>query len=221
MRLAVTSTWGQTDVKQNDNQGINKERARLALQTEPDPLNPGQLRCISEEARLDGCAPFDVFGRNTVSPAAVDYLRLSQNLNSTIEQTVVASNVTDVLPWQLQDRAIGWAVGIEYRDEKGSETPDAARRPASRLSNKILPTNGSFDVTEAYAEISVPVLEKLTLDASYRVGDYSTVGDIDTWGLRAESPILDGLTLRGTLSSSVRAPNVADLYSGAGRHSKS
>ena len=31
MRLAVTSTWGQTDVKQNDNQGINKERARLAL----------------------------------------------------------------------------------------------------------------------------------------------------------------------------------------------
>ena len=186
MRLAVTSTWGQTDVKQNDNQGINKERARLALQSEPDPLNPGQLRCVSEEARLDGCAPFNVFGRNTVSPAAVDYLRLSQNLNSKIEQTVVAANLTDVLPWQIQDRAIGWAFGLEYREEKGSETPDAAAQAGISTANKILPTNGSFDVTEAYAEMSVPVLEKLTLDGSYRVGDYSTVGNIDTWGLRAD-----------------------------------
>lgn len=215
-KLNVTATWGQTDAQQQDNVGINRERAAFALDVEPDPNNPAVLRCVNAAARLNGCAPFDVFGENTISAAAVDYLRLPQNLDSEIQQVVVATNLTGPIPFELPGGSVRYAIGVEYRDEKGSETPDSAAQAGVSTSNKILATNGSFDVTEGYAEISFPIFEKLTIDGAYRIGDYSTVGSVDTWGLRVDSPIIDGVRLRGTLSSSVRAPNVADLYAGAG-----
>ncbi len=214
--LSVFATWGQTDAQQQDNVGINRERAAFALDVEPDPNLPGALRCVDETARLNGCAPFNVFGAGTISPAAVDYLRLPQNLDSEIEQTVVGTSLTGPIPFELPGGAISYAVGLEYRDEKGSETPDSAAQAGVSTSNRILATSGSFDVTEGYAEVSFPVIDKLIIDASYRIGDYSTVGNIDTWGFRADSPLTDEIRLRGTYSSSVRAPNVADLYAGAG-----
>src|SRR5690606_5099805 len=40
--------------------------------------------------------------------------------------------------------------------------------------------------------------------------------DVGTWKLGIDSPAFDTLRFRATLSRSVRAPNVADLFSGAG-----
>ena len=46
----------------------------------------------------------------------------------------------------------------------------------------ILSKNGKLrPVNEFFAELRIPVLEKLSLEAAYRIGDYSTVGTVDTW----------------------------------------
>jgi outer membrane receptor protein involved in Fe transport len=52
--------------------------------------------------------------------------------------------------------------------------------------------------------------------SAVRQGDYSTVGSQTTWKVGFDSPVIDQLRLRGTMSESVRAPNVSELYAGAG-----
>ena len=51
----TSTTWGQTKAAQDDNSGINRERAINALDVEVDPGDPsGQtLRCVNAEASMD------------------------------------------------------------------------------------------------------------------------------------------------------------------------
>jgi outer membrane receptor protein involved in Fe transport len=212
--LNTFATWGETDTDQQTNSGINRERAALALDVVRD--ENGEIVCRSEAAVLQGCAPFDIFGANTISQEAVDYLAIAQSLQSTVEQYVIGTTLSGDTGFELGAGPIGFAVGIEYRDERGSETPDAAQQAGITTSNKILATDGQYDVTEGFAEVRVPLHELLTLEGAYRYGDYSTVDGIDSWKIGADSQIIEDIRLRGTISSSVRAPNVADLFAGAG-----
>jgi len=213
-------TWGQTKADQQNNSGINAERAALALDVEVDPNDPtgNTLRCIDEDARQRGCAPFNVFGANTVSDAAVEYLSLNTQTDQKVEQAIIGLNLTGdmyFLP-ELPGGMIAFAAGVEYREEKGSETPDASVQAGVTTSNRILATDGQWDVTEGYMEVSVPVLTRLTLEGAYRYGDYSTVGGQDNWSLGFDAPVTDWARFRGTYSNAVRAPNVSDLFRGAG-----
>lgn len=79
-------------------------------------------------------------------------------------------------------------------------------------------TVGDFDVWELFGEVNVPLLsgatfaEELTLNAALRFSQYSNVGDTLTWqaGL-VWAPVQD-IRFRGTVSSAVRAPNIAELF---------
>jgi outer membrane receptor protein involved in Fe transport len=211
--------WGQTKADQQVNSGINAERAVLALDAEVDPNDPtGQtLRCVSEEARRFGCSPFNVFGEGTISPEAVAYLALNTQTDQLVEQTVVGATLTgDIGGFELPGGAMAFAVGAEYREETGSEIPDAAVQAGVTTSNKILPTGGSYDVSEIFGELRVPIIKQLELSAAARWGDYSTVGEQTNFSLGIDAPITEWIRLRGTYSDAVRAPNVSDLFSGAG-----
>ena len=118
----------------------------------------------------------------------------------------------------LPGGTVAFATGVEYREEKGSEIPDAAVQAGVTTSNRILPTDGDWDVTEGYLEISAPIMEWLTIDGAVRYGDYSTVGGQTNWSLGFDAPITDWARFRGTYSDAVRAPNVSDLFSGAGEN---
>ena len=73
------------------------------------------------------------------------------------------------------------ASGFEYRKESGAEINPGFNQTGIGGGNATAPTNGSFDVSEFYAEVNVPVVDMLILDAAVRVGDYSTVGSQTTW----------------------------------------
>src|SRR5690606_30935859 len=138
------------------------------------------------------------------------------NLNSEVEQFVVAAALFGDTQWTLGGGEMSYAVGLEYREEKGSEIPDATAQAGITTSNRQFATDGSYDVTEAFGEVRLPVLERFAIEAAFRAGDYSTVGSVSTWKLGIDAPAFDTLRFRATVSSSVRAPNVADLFSGAG-----
>ena len=212
--------WGQTKADRQVNSGINAERAEQALDVEVDPSDPtGQtLRCVSVEARRFGCAPFDVFGEGTISPEAVQFLALNTQTDQLVEQSMVGVSLTgDVgfLP-ELAGGPIAFAVGAEWREEKGSEIPDASVQAGVTTSNKILATGGNFNVTEGFLEVSLPFIEQVSIDAAFRFGDYSTVGQQSNFTVGFDAPITDTIRFRGTYSDAVRAPNVSDLFSGAG-----
>ena len=213
--LELYASYGRTEQNQENTGQINTERAALALDVElaADGIT---VQCANELARIQGCVPFNVFGEGTITPEAVRYLQAPGNLKTIVEQEIFHLGVTGNLGWDLPGGAVAVAGGFEYREETGAEINPGFNQTGIGGGNATAPTNGRFDVSELYAEIVFPVLERLSLDAAVRFGDYSTVGDQTTWKAGFDAKLHDTLRLRGTISESVRAPNIADLFAGAG-----
>ncbi|MCB1683915.1 MAG: TonB-dependent receptor, partial [Pseudomonadales bacterium] len=189
---------------------------RNALLVEPDPDNAGQLRCIDAEARAGGCVPANVFGFNSLTQEAVDYITADQSRNSKIEQYVVSGNLTGDL-FELPAGAVQFAVGAEYREEKSEAINDALTVRGLNSSNASPSISGSFDVTEGYAELNVPLLADNIVDyfgigGAVRFSDYSTVGSTTAWEGRFELAPIEQVLVRGSISRAVRAPNIDELF---------
>lgn len=98
--------------------------------------------------------------------------------------------------------------------------PDTQRSLTFDSESLIQNVVGSYDVVDIFAEVSVPLLadaafaQELTLDAAFRLSDYSTVGQTTTWKVGGSwTPVSDSLRFRGSYSIAVRAPNVDELFS--------
>lgn len=217
--LDAFASWGKTRTIMKSNGNLNVERAELAMDLELiNPNDPnGGIQCKSASARAAGCAPFNPFGLNTISPEAVAYLSAATTFRAEVEQTVFGVSVGGDLPFELPGGAISFAGGVEYREEKGSETPAGFVQSGIISGNAIAATKGQFDVADIFVETRLPLHNMLAFNLAYRVGDYSTVGTQQTWKFGIESPINDDVRLRATMSESVRAPNISDLYAGAGQ----
>ncbi len=215
MAFEAYYSYGKTDQDQENTGQINTERAFNALDVElaPDGVT---VQCADATARLQGCVPFNVFGEGTITPAAVAYLSAPGNLQSKVEQEIFHVGISGSTGLELPGGDLAFATGLEYREESGAEINPGFLQQGISGGNATAPTNGSFDVSEWYGEINAPVMSRLTLDAAVRIGDYSTVGDQTTWKAGFDLDLHETLRFRGTVSESVRAPNVADLFAGAG-----
>jgi len=207
-------SYGRTDSDIAANGQINVERAALALDVEQ--LADGTIQCRNELARLQGCVPFNPFGPGSIDAAQVAYLELPTNRKSLVEQEVFNLTLSGDTGLELPGGDVAVAFGVEYREERGADTPGDSVQQGITAGNAAAPTDGSFDVMEAFAEVQLPLHDRINLDAAARLGDYSTVGNEFTWKLGTDIELLDSLRFRGTVSTSVRAPNVADLFRGAG-----
>lgn len=210
----IYASYGRTEQNQENTGQINTERAALALDVEVGP--DGTLRCVNELARIQGCVPFNPFGEGTITPEAVTYLQAPGNLKTIVEQEIFHVGITGATPLELPGGAVAVAGGVEYRQETGAEINSGFAQTGVGGGNATAPTNGDFDVVEGYFEVSAPVLSRLTLDAAVRYGDYSTVGELTTWKTGFDAPVIDSVRFRGTYSQSVRAPNISELFAGAG-----
>jgi outer membrane receptor protein involved in Fe transport len=83
------------------------------------------------------------------------------------------------------------------------------------------PTRGSYDVKEGFAELQVPLLKdvplvrSLSLNLAGRYVDYSTSGGVKPWKIGLVWEPTDGLRLRASRSTDIRAPNLGELYQGS------
>jgi iron complex outermembrane receptor protein len=224
MYLDVYGTYGVTDQVQTDFGDINLERAQLALDMEADGL--GGFQCVDEIARIQGCVPFNPFGTidsiagqagiTGISAEGADYLAAAVGLTGNIEQAVVAAVLSGDLPFSVGDQNnAAFAFGLEFREEKGEETPDGLRQKGITRGYNIQPTKGNFNVLDVFGEIQLPLSDIFVLDAAVRAGDYSTVGSTFTWKVGLDAAINDSIRLRAATSTAVRAPNVTDLFGGA------
>lgn len=180
------------------------------------------------------CAPLNLFGIGAPSQEAADFVIVDMERKRTIEQTVLSGFVVgDSSDWfALPGGPMGMVLGFEYRDEESTFKADGFELPQDDplgivdASSRVFPvdaptdnTSGSFDVREVFAEISLPLLnnrpgvEDLTLDAAYRYSDYSTLGGTDSWNLRLSYAPIRDIRFRSTLSQTVRAPNINELFS--------
>lgn len=218
--------WGETQDNQFSSGQVNVANFRNALDAidlDGDPLTTGDIVCRDPIAQAQGCIPVDIFNAvgqpGTLTQQQIDYLKADGTREQRMEQEVL-SLVVDGDLFELPAGAVQAAFGMEYRQESSIDRPDVLQQQGLNGGNKAPVTQGSFDVYEAFGEVSIPILvdepwaKELTLHAAARASDYSTVGDTFAWATDLTWAPTDDIKFRGQYSRAVRAPNIGELYSG-------
>lgn len=213
--------YGITSQQQNKVGDVALTQLREAMTIEAD--GKGGYRCANPVARAQGCVPVNPFntvdsllGKSGVtgfSKAAVDYMAIDTGQTGELRQFVYSSVVAGDLPYEINGEPVSFAGGVEYRKEDAREKPDSFRQLGISRDLAIADIVGGFNVVEVFGEFQAPVADWLNLSLAARAGDYSTVGQTYTYRFGADAPVTDELKLRASFSSSVRAPNINDLYS--------
>ena len=160
-----------------------------------------------------GCVRVDAFGAGRITTAAANYIRIASAVDSfTFDRDNVVASANGKLG-TLPGGDIRAAVGVEYRRDASDFVPsDPAQTGDLTGFNAVKPISGSFDTKEVFGEVSLPVVDMLTLAAKGRYSDYSTVGGNFTWSVEGDFRPVDDIRLRGTYSRAARAPSVFELF---------
>jgi outer membrane receptor protein involved in Fe transport len=170
------------------------------------------------------CAPINIFGANTTSEAAEEFIFQRSVENSELTQQVISGFISgDTAGFiELPGGAIGFAAGAEYREEKSEFEPNAfetAGLSFNSVTTSSEPVDGRFDVWEVFGEVNIPIIsdvpfiKDLSIDGAVRYADYSTVGSTVSWNVGGSYAPVDDIRFRGTFGRSVRAPNINELFS--------
>lgn len=183
----------------------------------------GNPVCVNDP---ENCVPLDVFGENSITPEMLDYIRFTSNESRGADHEIWGLDVSNSNIAELPAGPLGLAFGFQYREESGFDTPDS-QIAALANSNAVTgtprnPTSGSYDVTEAYFELAIPVLsglplvQSLDVDLAHRYSDYNTFGTTNNSKIGARWRLNDDIMLRGSGSEAFRAPQISSLFGGAG-----
>jgi outer membrane receptor protein involved in Fe transport len=188
-------------------------------------VQAGNISRSAFQRGLNGVDPaINIFGPNTLTPDMVNQISILAQNGEISELQVLNGSVSGYLGnfgWGADD--IGFAVGAEYRKMSSEFIPDTALSSGDVIGfNAGLPTEGSYDVKEAFAELRLPIISDasffhdLELNAAARYSDYSLDAVGGTWtyaGGIMWAPVRD-ITFRGQYQRAVRAPNVGELFGG-------
>ena len=173
-------------------------------------------------------------------PTAAAYNPFSGGVNSNIERALVdvtRDNTMDILLADLKVTnlgianlpagPLGLAAGIEYREEsfKDDRDPrldgtivftdfqgDTFPLVSDVVNSSPTPDNkGKRDVVSLFAELQVPILPSLDVQAALRYESFSDVGDTTVGKFAAGWRLHDALLVRGSWSEAFRAPNLVTV----------
>ncbi|MEO1244197.1 MAG: TonB-dependent receptor [Pseudomonadota bacterium] len=205
-------------------QGVSLNEGRFVRSRVIEAIGPsfvdesGTLRCgTAQNPGSAGCVPLDLFGGAGNRPVTADQLAWISYVgvdDLVATQKTVAFNLSGSIA-ELPAGPLGLAFGGEYREEDGSNTPDPITNSGDTTGNKAERTAGGYDVVDIYAELGVPILERLQATAAVRYSDYSNFGDTTNGKVGLIWDVTDSLTLRGTVSQAFRAPTIPELFLGS------
>src|SRR6185295_14926907 len=97
--------------------------------------------------------------------------------------------------------------------------PDQVKQTGNLLGfNKAGAITGSYDASEVFAEVEIPLVKDvplvhdLTANLAYRLSDYSTVGQTETYHTDLSWEPIESLRFRGSYQRADRAPNLNELF---------
>ena len=161
---------------------------------------------------------FNPFGDNPLSPACQAYIGL-QAKNQTIVDLTNAEGVVTGKLFDVPAGEVQAAFGVGFREIELDFKPDSGLQPGQVIGfNEQLPIQGRLDYLDAFAEVTVPLLndlpgvKSLSLTGGYRSTDNNIFGRDDSWKATLDWSITDSWRFRGGVQSAVRSPNIAELF---------
>lgn len=171
-----------------------------------------------------GCVAANPFGPGSFSKPVIDYVIGTSYAESTIKQQTAGASIQGE-PFSTWAGEVSVAGGMDYRKDSVDQIADPVAQfttPAFQTGGwqfgNRRPLNGSYDVTEFFAETVVPLAKdqvwarQLDLNAAIRSADYSTSGSVTSWKAGLSYEPGSGLRFRGTRSRDIRAANLTELY---------
>ncbi len=209
--------------------------------TGPSFYNPatGRVECGTAAGLVDGsnpiygpgaggCIPWNPaipFGRTgdgglTGNPDLQQFLFPTTKNTGEVTTKTYYANIAGSL-FTLPAGDLGFALGYEYREDKGSYVPDALSQTGYSTDLAAGPTGGGYNVNEVYLELNVPILadlpgaKELSFNAASRYSKYNTFGNTtnNKFGLKWKP--IDQLLVRATYAEGFRAPTIDNLYGGS------
>ncbi|HEX3896947.1 MAG TPA: TonB-dependent receptor, partial [Rudaea sp.] len=182
---------------------------------------------------VGACTPIDIFNQSDPSTLAIlNAAKINPFLSTAYQMKSAEASVNGSL-FSLPAGDVQLAVGGNYRKEYQDSKVDPLLNitfnnaggvptlncpgPGSICSS---PTQGGYNVKEAYAEILVPILKdvpfvhSLNVDIGDRYSKYSDFGSTSNWKIAIEYRPIEDLLLRGTVSKVFRAPTTSNLFAG-------
>ncbi len=200
----VNGVWGRNRAEQDVHGNFNAANVARAL---------GPVAACTAP-----CVPFNIFGgQGSITQAMLDYVAFEQHDESRQRIWDFSANLSGGL-FDLPGGTAGIAIGVEHRDLSGSFDPDPIVAAGLGSDIPALPTSGSYDVSEAYAELRLPLLgdtpffHRLELTGAARYSDYSTSGSTTTFSAGINWEPIDNLLFRGSWAEGFRAPSIGELF---------
>jgi iron complex outermembrane recepter protein len=191
--------------------------------------NDGVFHCGTLAMPGDpNCVPFNIFGgqgrnaQGTITREMLAYTTFTEHDVS--EQTLVdaVANVSGNL-FKLPAGWLAAAAGVEHRRLAGYYEPDAVVAAGDGADVPSSPTSGRYSVSEAYAELRIPVIagtpgaELIDINAAGRVSKYSFLDTQFNGKIGARWKPTTDLVLRASFGQGFRAPGIGELYGSKAR----
>lgn len=186
----------------------------------------GTPTCGVPGAPIAGCIPLNIF--NLADPGQLAAIKaISAVYRDQYEYSMTQANLAFNGPvFSLPAGDIMAALGVEYRDQRGEFSADFLTKSSPPLYKDCLLASdtctgdqeGSYDVTEYYGEVLVPLLKdapfakSLNLTAGLRYSDYSTFGSTTNASFKVDWRPIDDLMIRASYADVFRAPTIIELY---------
>lgn len=237
-------TYGQTDIVNDEPETIDVQRWYFSADAVRDTANVtgkgvNSIVCrvqilsaqgvpiinqatgtayAANDPTISGCVPQNIFGLGGQAVARdyilTNFLRTDLNTQSDW-RGFVSGNLWDF--WGAGP--IGIALGGEHRKETW-ESQVASFGPRLLFGNSGSNLDEvSFDVTEGFVELRVPLLtdmpfaQNLEVSGAYRYSDYSTGTTTETYSTSLFYQPISDIAFRGTYGEAVRAPTLFELFS--------
>jgi outer membrane receptor protein involved in Fe transport len=201
----VFGSWGRAEGTSLQGGNVSRSKLQAALN---DPTVYASR----------GCAVFNPFGPGNLAEPCARAIAISATNVLQFEQTNFVGSLTGDL-FELPAGTVQFAVGAEYRENTANFRPDEFLASGDVVGfNAQQPVSGVINVTEEFAELSVPLLAErpfasyLGLAAGYRHSEYNLAGKTDAYNASLEWNPIRAVKLRGGVNRSIRAPNISELF---------
>ncbi|MCK9383317.1 MAG: TonB-dependent receptor [Nevskia sp.] len=201
---------------------VNLTNARAALNTTTDAS--GNAVCRADAPA--GCIPLDLFQLGGLTPDQANFIRANGYSQANLVEQVVNGSVSGDLgeygiTSPLAKNGLGLALGWEYRTEALDYRPDSLVSSGNLggVGGPSPAVAGAFQVNEAFAELTVPLLEdkpfvkEFSVDGAYRWSNYSLANDAQSWKVGLRYAPVEDVTIRASYQRATRAPSVSELFS--------
>ena len=230
-------THTQNTQRTRNNANVNTGRELASLDAVRDAT--GNIVCrvtITNPGLYPGCVPLNLFGPSSENKAAFDYILQVTNYEAKTKMDDFSASIAGS-PFDSWAGPVQVALSGEWRklyyELSSNALPDpvnctglysqfscgtgtwALQYISNVLANRSQVTQ---TVKEAAAEVNFPLLKDLPLvrslavNAAGRYTHYDTSGSVKTWKVGIDWHVNDDITIRGTRSRDIRAPNLNELF---------